>query len=151
MLLSTVNKYHDFSNNRQLCSLNVIKEYDSPKLPRSRISGNMEKSCSEEKPKTTSNRKPRIPSEEKYITSSESSKKSSKQSGRSNPKRVTQRSLSSFDSSQVLRMNGSRDQRRCSNSNTHYLIEYRKRQRQMSVWYHDNCLWRLFLVISVDT
>lgn len=133
MLLSAVNKYHDFSNYKQLCSLSAIKEYESPKLTRSRISDKMEKSCSEEKTKITSNGKLRIPSEEKNITSSESSKKSSKQSGRSNHKRVTQRSLSSFDSSQVLRKNGSRDQRRCSNPNTHYLIEYRKRQRQMSI------------------
>lgn len=133
MLLSTVNKYLNFSNNKQLCSLDVIKEYKSPKLTRSRISDKMEKTCPEEKTKKTSNGKPGIPSEEKCITRLESSKKSSKQSGKSNYKRVTQRSLSSFDSSQVQRLKGSRDQRRCSNSNTHYLIEYRKRQRQMSI------------------
>lgn len=58
-----------------MCFLNVIKEYDLLKFIRFRISGNMEKSCLEEKMKIILNRKLRILLEEKYIISLESFKK----------------------------------------------------------------------------
>lgn len=58
-----------------MCFLNVIKEYDLLKFIRFRISGNMEKSCLEEKMKIILNRLLRILLEEKYIISLESFKK----------------------------------------------------------------------------
>ena len=134
-MLSAITKCSEYLEYRKPCSLNVIREYSPQEVKNPTVGSTMEKKCPDEKQN--------IKAEEKGNTSSESSlkrcpAKTTTRTVKPHPRRLTQRSVSSFDSSQMLRMSGSRDQRRCSNGNTHYLLEYRKRQRQMSIW---NLTW----------
>jgi hypothetical protein len=70
---------------------------------------------------------------EETVTSQSKTRTITQKTVTPNPKRLTQRSLSSDDPSYLLRRTTFGIQRQCSSSNTHYLLEYRKRLRQMSI------------------
>ena len=102
-MLSAITKCSEYLEYRKPCSLNVIREYSPQEVKNPTVGSTMEKKCPAEKQN--------IKAEEKGNTSSESSlkrcpAKTTTRTVKPHPRRLTQRSVSSFDSSQMLRMSG---------------------------------------------